>query len=325
MPSDPTRDYAHRPRRDIAVLLVWALCLGLIVAAASLNLRLATRLDTLHNLDAVLQGAPFKTGDVFHTDLPLYNRILFPMVHRGLSHWLTFASAGQWYVLLRIVSFQAAFLVFALACHRALGTSRVSTGLTMALLAVAATVSFNFPWEEPSDALDLLVSAAGVWAALQRRFLICLGLSILFAANRESAAFLGPIWFVLATRRDRALRPALEGGAVCVLSYGTALALKTALGPAAGLNWMVARTNLGLLTQALVSFNPIGWLPVLAATLLILVLFADSRLPLVRRFLVLAALFVVASSLFGLVSELRIFLPAFAMLGFAAAASLKPR
>ena len=322
MPSDSTRE---NPGRDIAILLAWSLSLGLIVAAVSLNLRFATRLDTLHNLGAVLHGEPFKTGDVFRADLPFYNRILFPLVHRLLSRWLPFASEGQWYLLLRIASFQMAFLVFGLACRLAVGTSRMTTGLAMALLGVATITSFNFPWEEPSDALDMMVTAAGVWATLRRRFLVCLALSILFAANRESAAFLGLIWFVLMAERDRWLRPAIEGGVICVLSYGTALALKMALGPVLRPNWAVARNNLDRLIEALAAFNPLGWLPMLAATLVMLFLFADMRLPQVRRFLLLAAVFIVLNVWFGLVNELRVFLPTFIMLCFAAAVSARSR
>lgn len=322
MPSDSTRE---SPGRDIAILLVWSLSLGLIVVAVSLNLRLATRLDTLHNLSAVLQGEPFKTGDVFRADLPFYNRILFPLLHRAVSRWLPFASEGQWYLLLRTASFQTAFLVFGLACHRGIGTSRMVTGLAMALLGIATVTSFNFPWEETSDALDMVVIAAGVWATLRRRFLVCLALSILFAANRESSAFLGLIWFVLLAKRDRWWRPAIEGGVICALSYGTALALKLALGPAVRPNWAVARNNLDRLTEALATFNPLGWLPMLVATLAMLVLFADRRLPRVQRFLLLAAVFIVLNIWFGLVNEIRIFLPTFIMLCFAAAESVRAR
>ncbi len=325
MSSDPTRDCTRRKRQDVAVLLVWALGLGLIVAAASLNLRFATRADTLYNLSAVLHGEPFKTGTDFRPDLPFYNRLLFPLVHHGLSRLLPFASESQWYVLLRIVAFQAALFAFGLACSFGLGAQRAAAGFAMALLAVATVVSFNFPWEEPSDALDLMVCALGTWAALRRRFFTCLALSIVFAANRESATFLGVIWFVLEVSRERWRRPAIEGGVICVLSYGTSYALKIALGPTNRPNWAVAWFNLKRLVEALTAFNPLGWLPMLVATLLLLVVCADPRLPLVRRFLALAVLLALPNLVYGLVNELRIFLPTFMMLCFAAAASVRLR
>jgi hypothetical protein len=325
MSSDPIRDCARRKRQDIAVLLVWALGLGLIVAAVSLNLRFATRADTLYNLGAVLHGEPFKTGNDFRADLPFYNRLLFPLVHHGLSRLLPFASESQWYVVLRIVAFQAALFAFGLACAFGLGTQRAATGFAMTLLAVATVVSFNFPWEEPSDALDLMVCALGTWAVLRRRFLACLALSILFAANRESAAFVGVIWFVLEVSRERWLRPAIESGVICVLSYGTSYALKIALGPTNRPNWAVAWFNLKRLIDALLAFNPLGWLPMLAATLLLLAVCADPRLPRVRRFLALAVLLALPNLVYGLVNELRIFLPTFMMLCFAAAASVRLR
>jgi hypothetical protein len=319
------RDRARWSRTDAAILVVWALALGLIVAAVSLNLRASTRLDTLHNLSAVLHGEPFKTGDTFRTDLPFYNRLLFPLVHHLLSRWLPFASENQWYLLLRITAFQGAFLAFGLACTFGLGTERSAAGFAMTLLAVATVVSFNFPWEEPSDALDLAMCALGTWAALRQRFLACLALSIVFAANRESATFLGVIWFALVMSRERWLRPAIEGGAICVLSYGTSYALKTALGPASRPNWVVPWANLERLAEAVLPFNLLGWLSMLAATLLLLVVCANPRLPQVRRFLVLAALLALPSLVYGLVNELRIFLPTFTMLCFAAAASVRLR
>ena len=325
MLSDLPRGRARWTRADAAILLVWALALGLIVAAVSLNLRASTRLDTLHNLSAVLHGEPFKTGDTFHTDLPFYNRLLFPLIHHVLSRWLPIASENQWYVLLRITAFQVAFFAFGLSCALGLGAGRNATGFAMTLLAVATVVSFNFPWEEPSDALDLMMCALGTWAALRQRFLACLALSIVFAANRESATFLGVIWFTLAMSRERWLRPAIEGGAICVLSYGTSYGLKMALGPASRPNWVVPWTNLERLKEAMLTFNPLGWLSMLAATLLLLVVCADPRLTQARRFLMLAVLLALASLVYGLANELRIFLPTFTMLSFAAAASVRLR
>ena len=327
-------------RRDLVALVVLGLCLGLVVAWVSLNLRAGNRADTLYNLHAVLDGAPFRTGGELRGDLPFYNRVLFPLLHRGLARALPFASESQCYLLLRILSFQAAFLAFALVCRRGLGAAQTATALATALLAVATVASFNFPWEEPSDALDLLVIALGVGAAVRRRFLWALGLAIVFAANRESAAFLGLIWAAVTVSRPDSSRSdwphndwphndwphndwprrLVEGGAISLLSYGTAMALKTMVGPVFIANYSTPAINLGKLRDSIVAPDPLGWLAMLVALVLLFAACADWRAA-GRRFLALAALFAGLALLFGLISELRVFLPTFVMLGFAVAAS----
>jgi hypothetical protein len=309
-------------RQELAALLLLALGLGLVVAWASLSLRAGTRPDTLYNLHAVLSGEPFRTGAEMRADLPFYNRVLFPLLHRGLARALPFASDSQCYGLLRIMSFQAAFVAFALVCRRGLAAPLPAAALASALLAVATIASFNFPWEDPSDAFDLLVLALGVGAALGRRFLWCLGLAVVFASNRESAAFLGLVWGVVTVSRHDALRRTVEGAAICGLSYGTALLLKTALGPAFIANYGTPAVNLVKLKAGLAALDPIGWLPMLAAMLVLFAVLVDLRAGPVRRFLGLAGLFAGTALLFGLVDELRVFLPTFVMLGFAVAASV---
>ena len=147
----------------------------------------------------------------------------------------------------------------------------------------------------------------------------------MFAANRELAAFLGLIWAVVtvtplnATRGDWRRR-LVEGGAISVLSYGTAMALKTALGPGFIANYGTPAFNLARLREGLVTPDPLGWLAMLVALVVLFAVCADWRPPLARRFLALAALFAGLALLFGLINELRVFLPTFAMLGFAVAA-----
>src|SRR6202012_4885154 len=111
-------------------------------------------------------------------DLPFYNRILFPSLHRALSWVLPAVSAEQWYVWLRIASYQGAFLAFALVCHFNLRAPRSATGLATAILALATIAGFNHRWEDPTDALDLMAIALGVGAIIRHRFILCLALSV---------------------------------------------------------------------------------------------------------------------------------------------------
>jgi hypothetical protein len=72
----------------------------------------------------VLQGVPLKFGEITRGDLPFYNRILFPSVHHALAQAFPALSGEQWHVYLRVVSYQAAFLAFALVCHFCLQAPR---------------------------------------------------------------------------------------------------------------------------------------------------------------------------------------------------------
>lgn len=312
---------ARRPQYVFWRLLVLALSLGLIVAATSLALRFNTRPETVYNLSAVLNGLPFRAGDE-RSDLPFYNRILFPAIHQIAVRLAPFLSESQWYLLLRIAAFQGAFAGFVLVTFSALTRNVTTIGFAAALLAMSTIASFSFPYEEPTDALDLLVMALGVGAALSRRFILCLALAILFAANRESAAYLGIIWATLTLSPERWLRRILEGGAICMASYAATMLIRYLnTGPSPTKNWTTPLNNIETLIEALTKFSPVSWLVMIVAATALFLCNLNWSVPLVRRFVLLAAIFVGPAVLFGLVNEVRVFLPCFAMLAFAVAAS----
>lgn len=307
-------------RRDIVAVVACAMCLGLLVAWSSLSLRFATRADTLHNLAAVLAGATLQFGPEQISDLPFYNRVMFPLLHKAAAGMAPQVSESQWYLLLRIFSFQAAFVAFALVCRQTVRCSVRDTILGTTLLSLATLATFCFPWEETSDSLDLLAISIGVGVALARRFWITLAVAILFAANRESAAYLGVIWFVLnATPRDWH-RPLLAGIAISVISYGAAMLLRGYVGPTLIMNWNTALSNLIIFGAAGKGF-PLNWLGLLIAVCVLFLFNISLQTSLTRRLLFLALVFGAAGLLFGLVSEIRVFLASFVMLAYAVAAS----
>jgi hypothetical protein len=318
---DDMSDRLREARKDIILIVLWCLGLGVIVCWVSLTLRMGTREDVLHNLTAMLQGAPLKYGDAVRGDLPFYSRILFPLVHHAFSQTFPSLSDEQWYVCLRIVSYQGGFLAFALVCHFCIQAPRSAIGLATALLAMATIAGFNHPWEEPSDALDLVAISLGVGAVLRQRYIPCFALSILFAANRDSAAFLGVAWFVLLATKQTGLRRAVEGFAIFACSYGTAFAIR----------WMVSghmmkslntqAVNVRSLLEALSSFNPLSWLVLLIASFVLFLPFLAFARPRAVRLVALAMLLVPPTVSFGVINEIRVFLPIFVLLAFAVAES----
>jgi hypothetical protein len=75
-----------------------------VVAWASLSLRIGTRADTIQNMSNILHGRPLAFGDAHSSVHPFYNRILFPGFLVAVSHWTWRLSEGQWYILLRLAS-----------------------------------------------------------------------------------------------------------------------------------------------------------------------------------------------------------------------------
>lgn len=311
-----------RDRKDIILIVLWCLGIGTIVCWASLTLRVSTRQDTLYNLTALLQGAPLRFGEALRGDLPFYNRLLFPLLHRAFSQAFPALSDEQWYVYLRIASYQGAFLAFALVCHLHLQVPRPATGLATAILALASIAGFNHQWEELSDALDLVALALGVGAILRQRFILCLVLSVVFAANRESTAFLGVAWFVLLATKQDGVRRAVEGLLIFAGSYATALTIRWMLAPHTLQHFNTQSVNVRSLIEALASFDPLSWLVVLGASFLLFFPFLDLARPRVGRLVALGMLLALPAVSFGLINEIRVFMPTFTLLAFAIAESV---
>lgn len=314
---------APRPlSRDFLRCLACVVGLALIVAWASLQLRIHTRGDVVHNLTAILYGQPLLYGDGIDPTLPFYNRILFPGLHAALAHLLPVLSGGQWYIVLRIASFEAAFAIFALVCYRSLKVPFQDFARAAALLAVATIATFGFGWEDPSDAIDMATLSLGVLCALEKRFVLCLALGVFFASNRESAAYVGIVWYFLSPQPPGRgpWRVAVEGFVICAASYATTLGLRFAISETGRSNWIGLSHNLDALIQEIREFTPINTLPILLALVVTLSANLTLRNRLARRFVLLAAVFVIPGLLFGHLRELRVFLPCLVMLCFAVAA-----
>jgi hypothetical protein len=248
---------------------------------------------------------------------------MFPLIHQGLSRLLPALSGEHWYVLLRIVSFQLAFLVFTLACVWVLKSSYRDYCLAATLLALSFIISFNLPWENPSDALDIVALSLGALASLWNRLFLALGVALLFATNRESAAFIGIIWIILADHgtwpKSRRL---FEGLFISVFSYAVSIALRYYIaGPSNTANYFVPLINLEILISALTQFHPLSWLPMLLSLFAIMSISINYSNALARQFVALAAIIAVPSWLFGLINEIRVSLPSLLMMAFAVAAN----
>ena len=161
-------------------------------------------------------------------------------------------------------------------------------------------------------------------ASLSGRFFLALGVALLFATNRESAAFIGIIWIILADHdtwpKSRRL---FEGLFISALSYAVAIALRYYIaGPSHTANWFMPLSNLEKLAFALTQFNRVEWWLALLLSLFAIMLISISYSnALARRFVALAVIFAVPNWLFGVISEIRVSLPSLLMMAFAVAAN----
>jgi hypothetical protein len=293
--------------------------LALVVAWASLSLRIGTRADTIQNMANILHGQPLVFGESRSTIHPFYNRILFPGLLLGLSHGIGVLSQGQWYILLRLASCAFGLGAFAWVCRSSLRASLARTQFATALMALATITAFAYPWEDPTDVIDLAAQALAVAAALSGRFGLCLAIALLFAANRESAAYAGITWFILAPTSRSLARRGLETVVISVASYALAIGLRAMISDTGAQNWWALPHNIEALLAALRSLAVVGWLGVLAGGILFLSACVDLGSVLARRFVALAVLFAIPGLVFGWLEDVRVFLPCFVMLCFAIA------
>jgi hypothetical protein len=228
-------------------------------------------------------------------------------------------SEGQWYILLRLASCIFGLGAFAFACQRALQPSIGRLQFATVLMAISTLGAFAFPWEDPTDVIDLGAQALAVVAALDGRFALCLLIAVVFATNRESSAYAGITWFVLAPPR-----PLLKGGTeafvISAASYGLAIALRLLISKTGSSNWFSLTHNIASVIQAVRSFAIAGWFGILLGMTLFLSACVDLSTERARRFVLLALLFAVPGVLFGWLEDVRVFLPCAVMMCFAVAA-----
>jgi len=316
----PPERPGFRPEPMSLRVLVFALGLGAIVTWASWMLRFDHRADVLHNLSAVLHRQPMDFGGSHVTDLPVYNRVLVPGLHWALSTLIPAISPNRWYLLLRVGTFELSFVAFAFTCCRALGARPRDACFALALLALSLMTTFVFAWEDPSESLTPLVFSIAVLLALERRFVAILVLTVIFAANHDSASYCGIVWFFLAPGRSSPWRRVLQSVAICVVGYAAVIAFRdySANGVHA-VQWLTLGSNGFTLLRAVREYTPVNWLTLLVAIGAVLWANADLRQPVAARLAVLAVVFVVPAVVFGMINELRVFAPCFVMLSLAAA------
>lgn len=306
----------------VPVLLVVAL--GVLCAQLSFRLRAETLASTFQlELEALHGRARFPE---------FQNRLIAPGMLAFLR-WLLPAGMPD-----RSVWYLDRLLQAALAYCVLYGVCLHLTRRRMAGLLAVALVTFAYVWtpmthhlEYTSDFFDVIFAALIVACVLEERRTALALVVVVAALNRESALFAGVIWMTMvAVRHGIRMAPwrqYLLG--VFYIALAAAVILAVRIGISEHYN---PRQQLGILEFLVdihIMLHPTGITPMLFFTSLLfgacLARLPRPWMPEQKGLLVAALICAVISGTFGIISELRVFLPCWVMLAIAIVITPRPQ
>jgi len=315
---------SHRGRGWWPVLLSAAL--ALVTTGVSMNAggRLEHRGETIALQQAILRAEP-GTLDGRPIYVPQFqNRILFPIVLATVVR-VTAQEPSRVYLVLRILSSWLAFWIVLGVAGRLSGSPERATK-TAALAALALILSFNHPWEHPTDVIDMAVFALAVLWTIERRYWWMLALAVVASANRESSLFLSLLWIAVQGANTRLSRRLfVEAFVLGIVATAAVMGLRVGLGgmrALAGPDMPIGYT-IRSLRIFLAHPSPFDW-PIGVIGLLILCTAAVWDRPITRTqgaIVIAAVLMAGLSAIGGAAEELRIYIPAITVTIVAGAAS----
>jgi hypothetical protein len=284
-----------------------------------IGFRYEHRDDVVAQQQEILRREPLRFESVTMDAPESRNRVLMPLLLEASSHVHALAPR-QWFVVWRLIT---AFV--ALGAVTLLIPPGLAALVAQGLLAYILVLSFNRAWEYPTDFPDVAFTLAMCALTLTRAWWPLLLVACVAAANRESAAFAGVIWMAVQGFRDNRVRPfeVGRGALLAAVTYGVALALRAWFAPPGPHRvQLIAVVYVPTLLREFVRHpNPAAWPVLLAAGVLplrVLAGVARGTLTPAHRRMVWAGVVVAALTLvFGMIDELRVLLPAAAIVIFA--------
>jgi hypothetical protein len=205
-------------------IIVLSGCLAIFSCYISGTMRFPHHAESVYYQFAILKGVP---SHIVGQE-GFQSRILFPLLLSGLTK-MHLMSDSQSFIFLRITTAFIAYLTFFLVSTRVEKMSVRTAGMGAGVLAYELMFTFNHPWENPTDFLDVAFFSIFLLLALQRRRAMLAFVVFLATLNHQTAAFAGVIWFCL-----WALEPQLKlkwrevaySGALFIGSYAISTAVK---------------------------------------------------------------------------------------------------
>ena len=241
------------------------------------------------------------------------NRVLFPIALAATVR-ATALDPIRVYVVLRILSAWLAFWIVFQVAYRLSGSLERATH-TAVLLGLAMILTFNHPWEHPTDMLDMAVFALAVVWTIEARYGWMIALAIVASANRESSVFLSLLWMaVQGARRGPSRRLLFEAMVLGIVATATVMGLRWGLGGTRALAG--PDMPIGYSIRALRVFvrhpSPDAWpLALIGLFVLCAAAFWDRPVTRVQAGVVIAAILMAGlSAIGGAAEELRLYIPA---------------
>jgi hypothetical protein len=258
--------------RDAVAGLLMAFSLATAVCFVSNNLyaRVEHRDETVAQQSALLHRQPL-VFDGNPGDLPEFrNRLMVPLAMSAVTRISTISDREpflglRW--LTAFICFATLWWFASVVCE----SSFVVSAFGLTLLALFFTLSFNHPWEHPTDFPDATVMVVAVWAAVTRRYPAAMAVATIGALNRESAAFAGVIWMFVATDwKQRWWLGIAQGAAVAAVALlMTTLIRRLADLPGSNVVNSVAAGDLGAILAVAMRHPFMSWAMMLAAAALV--------------------------------------------------------
>lgn len=271
---------------------------------------------------SMVSGEPVEVqGQILY---PIYNRILFPFAFSQLAKLAPPEAVPHLFVGARFVAFAACFFLMFASIDARAARSGANAMATCLVTGIAFTMTvIHHPEPVSSDILDLMIMYFAFLYLMEGRIVIAFVLACLTAVNRETGAFAGIAYFLLRAGNERPVRLLATSAALTLIPFVLAIAVRRMVFqgeiPAATLGqWMVGLpVNLATMATDVLRFNPANNFYVLAATIglpALLLICRDLPSPLkVRVFASCIAIFIV-SLMFGMVREIRVFMPCISLL-----------
>ena len=241
------------------VLLAGARAVVVSTVSHFLAPRYASRASVADQQLAILERRPFVEPGGRAGDVPEFrNRILVPAAVAATIA-ITRLSPVTAYFAVRVACAFAMFLLVGWYVSRQMPPAALLPAL--AVLVLCLVISFNNPYEFPSDYLDVLFTTVFVAAARSRGRLLALIAATIGATARESAAFSGVIWWFCAA--DPPARRAAYAGLLALAAMSVAIGIRMIfhLPGASVFNSIAIQGSVGTITRTFVTDpGPLIWI-----------------------------------------------------------------
>lgn len=278
--------------------------------------------ESISNQYATFYGQRFSFNGQQRFVLPFYNRILFPFLLVSFRDILPRVSDIHLFLLLRFLSFVLCLSAIYLAASRRCNQERNGVLVTCFGLSISMMPTFNHPWVQPSDIFDVTFSFFMFLYIAEEKLVAAFLIACLTAINRESGPFAAIFYICIAYGIQKPYLLAMRAFALGLMPYlGALLVRKLVLGHqlsllSTGQHYVLA-LNFQSLKEALGNPSPTGW-PVLLFVMMaipwaVFINLKPAEISITRVAVAFIAIFCITLE-FGIIEEVRVFIPCVALL-----------